>query len=100
VWLVKVMDLDPEAGKFGASKELKVKVVSPQQPVPPTSAIPGYPPMVEFTDVTISPWADGQKCRPPMDGRQHKCRGRMAWSIRATGMTEAQTAGTTAKAAA
>jgi hypothetical protein len=35
-----------------------------------------------------------------MDGRQHKCRGRMAWSIRATGMTEAKTAGTTAKAAA
>ncbi len=28
VWLVKVLDLDPEAGKFGASKELKVKVVA------------------------------------------------------------------------
>jgi hypothetical protein len=34
VWLVKVLDLDPEAGKFGASKEVKVKVVAAQQPVP------------------------------------------------------------------
>ena len=50
VWLVKVLDLDPEAGKFGATKEVKVKVIAPHQPVPPTSAIPGYPPAVKFTD--------------------------------------------------
>jgi hypothetical protein len=88
VWLVKVMDLDPEAGKFGASKEVKVKVAAPQQPVPPTSAVPGYPPMVEFTDLTLTPYVDSQKCK----GTGTKCRARLAWSIRASAMTEPQTA--------
>ena len=92
VWLVRAMDLDPEAGKFGASKEFKVKVVAPVQPVPPAPTVPGYPPMVEFTGVTIAPWADGQKCKPPQDGRPHKCKARLAWSIRATAMTEPQSA--------
>ena len=55
VWLVKVVDLDPEAGKFGASNEFKIKVIAEHRPVPPTSAVPGYPPLVEFTDVTLTP---------------------------------------------
>jgi len=84
IWLVKVLDLDPEAGKFGASKELKVKVVAPHQPVPPTSTVPGYPPLVEFTDVTLTPYVDSQKCK----GNGSKCRARQAWSIRASGMTQ------------
>ncbi len=84
VWLVKVLDLDPEAGKFGGSKEAKVKVVAPVQPVPPTSAVPGYPPAVEFTDVTLTPYVDSQRCK----GSGPKCKARLAWSIRATGMTE------------
>src|SRR3954452_21299548 len=68
VWLVKVLDLDPEAGEVGATKELKVKVVSPVQPVPPAATVPGYPPMVEFTGVTVAPWADTQKCKAPEPG--------------------------------
>ncbi|MFI7543048.1 hypothetical protein [Actinoplanes sp. NPDC049599] len=88
VWLVKVLDLDPEAGKFGASKELKVKVVAAQQPVPPTSTVPGYPPLVEFTDVTLTPYVDSQKCK----GNGSKCRARQAWSIRASGLTQPQQA--------
>src|SRR5690349_16497583 len=55
VWLVKALDLDPEAGKFGASKEVKVKVVAPVAPVPPPPAMPGYPPAVEFTGLTLTP---------------------------------------------
>lgn len=86
VWVVKVVDLDPEAGKFGASNEFKVKVVAAHQPVPPTSAVPGYPPLVEFTDVTLTPYVDSQKCK----GNGLKCRARQAWSIRASGMTEPQ----------
>jgi hypothetical protein len=39
VWLVRLLDLDPEAGKFGAAKEFKVKVIAQQQPVPPTSTL-------------------------------------------------------------
>ena len=88
IWLVRVLDLDPEAGKFGASKEFKIKVVAAQQPVPPTSAVPGYPPMVEFTDVTLTPYVDSQKCK----GNTNKCRSRLAWSIKATAMTAPQQA--------
>src|SRR4051812_41685416 len=95
VWLVKALDLDPEAGKFGASKELKVKVVAPVQPVPPAPTVPGYPPMVEFAGVTITPYVDSQRCK----GNASKCRSRLAWSIRATGLTEPQQAGKPAKAA-
>jgi hypothetical protein len=96
VWLVKVLDLDPEAGKFGASKEVKVKVVAPHQPVPPAATVPGYPPMVEFTDITLTPYVDSQRCK----GATAKCRARLAWSVRATAMTEPQTvAGKTVKAA-
>jgi hypothetical protein len=95
VWLVKVMDLDPEAGKFGASKEVKVKVVAPVQPVPPSPVVPGYPPMVEFTGLTLTPYVDSQRCK----GASAKCRARLAWSMRATQMTEPQSAGKSAKAA-
>src|SRR3954462_15815909 len=61
VWLVKVLDLDPEAGKFGGTKEVKVKVTAPVQPVPPAPKVPGYPPEVEFTGMTVTPWTDSQK---------------------------------------
>jgi len=89
IWLVRVLDLDPEAGKFGGSKEFKVKVVAAQQPVPPASAVPGYPPMVEFIDVTLTPYVDSQRCK----GTGNKCRARQAWSVRAGGMTTPQAAG-------
>src|SRR3954471_13733846 len=86
VWLVKVLDLDPDGGKFGASKEVKVKVIAPHQPVPPTSAVPGYPPAVEFTGMTVTPWTDSRKCTGPKKGEAHNCKARLAWSVRATGM--------------
>src|SRR4051794_41719744 len=63
VWLVKVLDLDEAAGKFGASKEVKVKVAAPVQPVPPASMIPGYPRAVEFTGVTLTPDVDAPRCK-------------------------------------
>ncbi|WP_412747516.1 hypothetical protein [Krasilnikovia sp. M28-CT-15] len=92
VWLATVVDLDPEAGKFGRPKEVKVKVVAPVQPVPPPSAMPGYPPLVEFTDVTISPWSDSQRCKAPEPGKPHKCKARLGWTIRATGISEPRSA--------
>ncbi|MDR7278688.1 hypothetical protein [Catenuloplanes atrovinosus] len=85
VWVVKVMDLDPEAGKFGRTTEVKVKVVAPHQPVPPASTVPGYPPAVEFDGLTITPYVDGNRC----GGSSSKCRARMAYSLRATGMRAA-----------
>ena len=87
VWLVKVLDLDEAAGKFGGSKEVKVKVIAPVQPVPPTSTVPGYPPAVEFSDITLTPYTDSQRCKGT-----GKCRARLAWSIRAGAMTEPQPA--------
>jgi hypothetical protein len=89
VWLVKVLDLDPEAGRFGGSKEVKVKVIAPVQPVPPASAVPGYPPAVEFTNLTLTPYVDSQRCK----GSAPKCRARLAWSVRAESMTEPKPAG-------
>nr|WP_245828533.1 hypothetical protein [Micromonospora avicenniae] len=83
LWVVRVMDLDPEAGKF-TTKEVKVKIAAPQQPVPPESRVPGYPPAVEFTDVTLTPYVDSQRCK----GNAPKCKARQAWSIRAGAMTE------------
>jgi hypothetical protein len=96
VWLGKLLDLDPAAGKFGASKEIKAKIVAPVQPVPPVSAVPGYPPMVELTDITLTPYVDSQRC----NGSGSKCKARLAWSIRVTGITEPQRAGTSKAAAA
>jgi hypothetical protein len=94
VWAVSVMDLDPEAGKFGRSKEVKVKIAAEVQPVPPASRVPGYPPSVEFTDLTATPYADTSGCK---GGRTpHKCRARQGWSLRASGIAPA---GTTSQAA-
>jgi hypothetical protein len=95
VWLVKVLDLDPDGGKFGASKEVKVKFVAPVQPVPPASAVPGYPPAVEFSNITLTPYVDSQRCK----GTGPKCKARLAWSVRATAMSEPQSAGKSRAAA-
>ena len=88
VWLVRVLDLDPEAGRFGGSKEFKVKVIAAQQPVPPASAVPSYPPMVEFADVMLTPYVDSQSCK----GAASKCRSPLGWSIKASAMTAPQQA--------
>ncbi|MFI6823235.1 hypothetical protein ACIBJE_20090 [Micromonospora sp. NPDC050187] len=96
VWMVRVMDLDPEAGKFGRSTEVKVKVVAAHQPVPPASAVPGYPPAVQFEGLTLTPYVDSQRCKP---GRSSgECRSRMAYSLRATAMRPAAAAASSAAA--
>ena len=89
VWVVKVMDQDPEAGKFGRTTEVKVKIASPHQPVPPEGvALPGGGVVVrpvEFVGLTATPYVDSTGCKGL--NKPHKCRGRLAWSYRATGMT-------------
>lgn len=86
LWQVVVMDLDPAAGQFGGSTEVKVKIAAPHQPVLPASAVPGYPPAVEFTDLVLTPYVDSQRCKGHGQGA-HRCRARLAWSIRAGGVT-------------
>jgi hypothetical protein len=87
LWQARVLDLDPEAGRFGSSREVKIKIAAPHQPVPPESTVPGYPPAVEFTGVTLTPYVDQQrKCTD-------RCRARLAWSVRAESMTTPAPAG-------
>ena len=82
VWVVRVADLDPEAAKPGRTTEVKVKIVAPHQPVPPKRQHPGVPPAVVFEGMTLTPYVDAARC----NGSSTRCRGRQAYSIRATGM--------------
>jgi hypothetical protein len=88
VWIVTVIDMEEpdEAQKFRKSAELKVRVVAPYRPVPPVSMVAGYPPMVAFDGLTMTPWLDDQKCRAARQGESHRCRARLAYSLRATEM--------------
>jgi hypothetical protein len=85
VWVVPVIDQDPEATKFGRSAEVKVKVIAPVAPVIPAAQYPGMRPLVEFEGMTLTPYVDSRKCRAP--GR---CGARMAYSVRATGLIAAR----------
>jgi hypothetical protein len=70
VWVVRALDANEEATRFGA--EFKVKVSADHQPVPPEK-LAGFPfAPVEFNGLTITPYAN-QK-------------GRIAHSFRAKGM--------------
>ncbi|MFI7548030.1 hypothetical protein [Actinoplanes sp. NPDC049599] len=84
MWVVRVMDLDPAAGKFGRTTEVKVKVIAPHAPVPLASAVPGYPPSVEFDGLTLTPYVDSQRCKST-----GTCMARMAYSLRATAIRPA-----------
>ena len=87
VWVVKVSDQDPEAGRFGRSTEVKVKIAAEYQPVPPDGiTVPGGITVrpVEFTGLTATPYVDTASCKGL--SKPHKCRARLAWSYRATGM--------------
>lgn len=68
LWTVRVMDLDPDAGKFGTA-EVKVKIASAHSPEMPPSQVPGYPPKVGFEGVRLVPYVNGKN--------------RLAWSVRA-----------------
>src|SRR5262245_10922678 len=66
VWVVKVMDQDPDAGRFGRSTEAKVKIAATHQPVPPQgfelpSGVIVTP--VEFVGLTVTPYVDGAACK-------------------------------------
>jgi hypothetical protein len=72
VWSVNVIDADPEA----RDKTVRVKVLSPVQPVPPETA-PGVPfRPVEFEGLTATPYV----------ATTSMGRSKLAWSFKATGM--------------
>jgi hypothetical protein len=72
VWVVDVVDADPEARE----RTVRVKLVAPVQPVPPAAAdgVPFRP--VEFDGFTATPYV----------ATTASGRGRLAWSLRATAM--------------
>ena len=82
MWVVRVTDLDPEAAKPGRTSEVKVKIVAPVQPVPPKRQHAHLPPAVVFEGITLTPYVDTARC----NGSSTRCRGRQAYSIRASGM--------------
>jgi hypothetical protein len=99
VWVVTGMDMDPDAARFGRSAQVKVKVLADHQPVLPVSPVPGYPPLVEFEQLQITPYMDDRKCVAPKDGKPHRCRAQMVFSYRATGVREPSQASTPAPGA-
>jgi hypothetical protein len=71
VWQVRVSDLDPELA--GRSREVGVKILADREPAPPT----GHPfELVEFENLTVTPYVTDK--------------GRMAYSLRATGLKPAR----------
>ena len=87
VWQIAVMDADPSLK--AAQKTVAVKILSPVPPTPP-ALVPGVPfTPVEFDGMTVTPYVNGS--------------GRLAYSIKATGMHPPRTTAkpaTTAKDAA
>lgn len=71
VWVVSVLDADPDARK--TEKTVTVKISAPVQPVPP-EALAGTPfRAVEFDGLTVTPYLDEK-------------RNRVAYSFRASAM--------------
>jgi hypothetical protein len=84
VWSVTVLDADPDARKN--DKTVTVKIVAQYQPVPP-EAVGGMPfAAVEFEGLVVTPYLDDKGCKAAGPGERHRCRGRVAYSLRATGM--------------
>ncbi len=86
IWTLTLIDLDPQAARFGRDL-VKVKLIAPVCPVPPESAVPGYPPAIELEGLVLVPWVDDGRCKGG-----GPCRARLAYSMRATGMKPAEVA--------
>jgi hypothetical protein len=78
LWVVEVIDADPEARQ----RTVKVKIAAQVQPVLPPAS-PGSPfTAVEFDGLTVMPYPDGSRCQ----GGKNKCAARQAYSLKATGV--------------
>lgn len=96
VWTVTVIDMDQvqlpgdedDGAGWRRSPETKVKVLSAHRPVPPRPSATGYGALVEFEGLTLTPWTDQSRCTGPERGKPHRCRARLTFSLKATGMRE------------
>ncbi|MCX2948136.1 MULTISPECIES: hypothetical protein [Lentzea] len=96
VWSVLVID---QAAERKTDAAVTVKISAPHRPVPP-EAIPGTDirPAV-FEGLTVTPWIDDKGCRGGHVGERHRCRAKLGYSLRATGMKAAVAAKPAPKAA-
>jgi hypothetical protein len=79
VWVIEVID----AQEAARQRTVKVKVVAEYQPVLPAPA-PGAPfTAIEFEGLMVTPYVDSSRCQGKGDG---KCGGRVAYSLKATGV--------------
>ena len=77
LWVVEVIDADPEARQ----RTVKVKVAAQVQPVLPP-AVAGSPfTAVEFEGLTATPYVDSGRCQG-----KGKCGARQGYSLKATGV--------------
>ena len=77
LWVVEVIDADPEARQ----RTVKVKVAAQVQPVLPPQP-PGSPfTPVEFEGMTVTPYVDSGRCQG-----KGKCGARQGYSLKATGV--------------
>jgi hypothetical protein len=79
LWVVEVIDADPEARQ----RTVKVKIAAQVQPVLPPQA-PGSPFIaIELDGLTVMPYVDASRCA---GGSKDKCGARQAYSLKATGV--------------
>jgi hypothetical protein len=77
LWVVEVIDADPEARQ----RTVKVKVAAAVQPVLPPQP-PGSPfTAVDFEGMTVTPYVDSGRCQG-----KGKCAARQGYSLKATGV--------------
>jgi hypothetical protein len=84
LWVATVIDPDPEAVRFGRSAETKVRIAADHLPVLPPAQHVGVPPLVEFLDITLTPYVDQRRCKSTA-----RCGCRLTYSVRATGLVAA-----------
>jgi hypothetical protein len=82
LWVVEVIDADPEARQ----RTVKVKIAAQVQPVLPPPA-PGSPFIaIEFDGLTVMPYVDASRCQAGQGKGKDKCGARQAYSLKATGV--------------
>jgi len=98
LWSVVVQSGDLEAPAW--LHRFKVKIASAVAPeLPPV--MPGTPfRPVYFDGLMLIPYLDDKNCTGPEPGKRHRCRGRVAYSVRAGGMRAPKGAGKPAPAVA